>query len=168
MSHADTMRQFYERVNARDVDGFAALLADDLIEHEEIEGLPQTKEGVIQFFTMLLAAFPDVRMDAEDIIDSDDSAWARIRITGTGEVGGSGGRGNSERGGELGGLLEPQTTSEDLVTEDDTHATVGARVDAVGGQHLAQAQKLTLDVVGGRLDVRRQHATGRAVPVVLA
>ena len=83
MSHADTMRQFYERVNARDVDGFAALLADDLIEHEEIEGLPQTKEGVIQFFTMLLAAFPDVRMDAEDIIDSDDTAWARIRITGT-------------------------------------------------------------------------------------
>ncbi len=79
------MRQFYERVNAGDVDGFSALIADDLIEHEKVEGLPQTKEGVIQFFTMLLAAFPDVRMDAEDIIESGDTAWARIRITGTNE-----------------------------------------------------------------------------------
>lgn len=85
MSNADTMRQFYDRVNAGDVDGFAALLADDLIEHEKIEGLPQTKEGVIQFFTMLLAAFPDVRMDAEDVIESDDTAWARVRVTGTNE-----------------------------------------------------------------------------------
>jgi steroid delta-isomerase-like uncharacterized protein len=83
LSHANTMRQFYERVNAGDVDGFSTLLADDLIEHEKIEGLPQTKEGVIQFFTMLLAAFPDVSMDAEDIIESGDTAWARIRITGT-------------------------------------------------------------------------------------
>jgi steroid delta-isomerase-like uncharacterized protein len=85
MSHANTMRQFYERVNAGDIDGFSALIADDMIEHEKIEGLPQTKEGVIQFFTMLLAAFPDVRMDAEDIIESEDTAWARVRITGTNE-----------------------------------------------------------------------------------
>ena len=85
MGHEDTMRQFYERVNAGDVVGFSALLADDLIEHEEIEGQPQTKEGVIQFFTMMLAAFPDVRMNVEDIIESGDAAWARIRITGTNE-----------------------------------------------------------------------------------
>ncbi len=85
MSHTNTMRQFYERVNAGDIDGFSALIADDMIEHEKIEGLPQTKEGVIQFFTMLLAAFPDVRMDAEDVIESGDTAWARVRITGTNE-----------------------------------------------------------------------------------
>jgi steroid delta-isomerase-like uncharacterized protein len=85
MSHTNTMHQFYERVNAGDIDGFSALLADDMIEHEKIEGLPQTKEGVIQFFTMLLAAFPDVRMDAEDVIESDETAWARVRITGTNE-----------------------------------------------------------------------------------
>jgi steroid delta-isomerase-like uncharacterized protein len=83
MSNADTMRQFYDRVNAGDIDGFAALIADDLIEHEEVEGLPQTKEGVVQFFEMFRAAFSDLRMEAEDIIESGDKAWARIRITGT-------------------------------------------------------------------------------------
>ena len=83
MSNADTMRQFYDRVNAGDVDGFAAMIADDLIEHEEVEGLPQTKEGVIQFFEMFRAAFSDLRMEAEDVIESGDKAWARIRMTGT-------------------------------------------------------------------------------------
>ena len=83
MSNADTMRQFYDRVNAGDIDGFAALIADDLIEHEEVEGLPQTKEGVVQFFEMFRAAFSDLRMEAEDIIESGDKAWARVRITGT-------------------------------------------------------------------------------------
>jgi steroid delta-isomerase-like uncharacterized protein len=83
MSNADTMRQFYDRVNAGDIDGFAALIADDMIEHEKVEGLPQTKEGVVEFFKMFGAAFSDLRLDAEDVIVSGDKAWARVRITGT-------------------------------------------------------------------------------------
>jgi steroid delta-isomerase-like uncharacterized protein len=83
MSNADTMRQFYDRVNAGDIDGFAALIADDMIEHEKVEGLPQTKEGVVEFFKMFGAAFSDLRLDAEDMIVSGDKAWARVRITGT-------------------------------------------------------------------------------------
>ena len=75
MSNADTMRQFYDRVNAGDIDGFAALIADDMIEHEKVEGLPQTKEGVVEFFKMFGAAFSDLRLDAEDVIVSGDKAW---------------------------------------------------------------------------------------------
>jgi predicted ester cyclase len=33
----------------------------------------------------MLSAFPDVRMNVEDIIESGDATWARIRITGTNE-----------------------------------------------------------------------------------
>ena len=83
MSNADTMRQFYDRVNAGDIDGFAGLIADDMIEHEKVEGLPQTKEGVIQFFEMFRAAFSDLRMEAEDVTESGDKGWARVRVTGT-------------------------------------------------------------------------------------
>ena len=83
MDHIASMREFFERVNAGDVDGFAAFLADDMVEHEEVPGLPRTKDGVIQFFTMFRAAFSDLRMDAEDIIASGDKVVARIRMTGT-------------------------------------------------------------------------------------
>jgi steroid delta-isomerase-like uncharacterized protein len=83
MSHEGTMRQFYDHVNAGDIDGFMAMISDDLIEHEEIEGIPPTKEGVRQFFEMFRAAFSDLRMDPELILSSGDKAVAYIRMTGT-------------------------------------------------------------------------------------
>ena len=46
-------------------------------------GIPPTKDGVGQYFRMLLAAFPDMRMDAKDLIASGDKAVARVRVSGT-------------------------------------------------------------------------------------
>lgn len=83
MDHAATMRQVYDLLNAGDVDGFGGLLADDFVEHEETPGLAPTKEGVQAFFRMYLAAFPDLRLDAEDVLASGDKVVARVRATGT-------------------------------------------------------------------------------------
>ena len=83
MDHTDTLARLYERINAHDVDGFCDLLADDFVEHEVTPGLAPTKDGVRQFFTMYMAAFPDLRMDAQDILPSGDKVVARIRCTGT-------------------------------------------------------------------------------------
>jgi len=83
MDHATTMRRVYDLLNAGDVDGFGALLADDFVEHEELPGLAPTKEGVKDFFKAYLAAFPDLRMTAEDVLASGDKVVARVRATGT-------------------------------------------------------------------------------------
>ena len=83
MDHAASLRHFYDLLNAGDVDGFGELLADDFVEHEETPGLAPTKEGVKEFFRMYLAAFPDLRLDAEDVLASGDKAVARVRVTGT-------------------------------------------------------------------------------------
>jgi len=83
MDHAATLRRCYELINAGDVDGFGELLADDLVEHEETPGIAPTKEGVQEFFRMYIAAFPDLRMDAEDVLTSGDKVVARVRCTGT-------------------------------------------------------------------------------------
>ena len=83
MDHAATMRRAYDLINAGDVDGFGALLADDFVEHEELPGLAPTKEGVKDFFKAYLAAFPDLRMTAEDVLASGDKVVARVRATGT-------------------------------------------------------------------------------------
>lgn len=83
MDHAATVRRFYDLINAGDIDGFGALLADDFVEHEELAGLEPTKEGVLSFFRMLRAAFPDMRMAVEDVIASGDRVVARVRCTGT-------------------------------------------------------------------------------------
>jgi steroid delta-isomerase-like uncharacterized protein len=72
----------YERINAGDVEGFGAVLADDFVDHEELPGLAPTKDGVMAFFRMYLGAFPDLRMNAEDVIASGDKVVARVRATG--------------------------------------------------------------------------------------
>lgn len=83
MDHAATIRRMYEAINAGDIDGFGDMLADDFVEHEEIPGLAPTKEGVMAFFRMYRAAFPDLRMSPQDVIASGDKVVARARATGT-------------------------------------------------------------------------------------
>jgi steroid delta-isomerase-like uncharacterized protein len=83
MDHAATIRRMYDLINAGDIDGFGELLAEDFVEHEETPGLDPTKEGVKQFFHMYKAAFPDLRMEAQDVLMSGDKVVARARATGT-------------------------------------------------------------------------------------
>jgi steroid delta-isomerase-like uncharacterized protein len=83
MDHAQTMRSAYDLISAGDIDGFGDHLADDLVEHEELPGLEPTKDGVKQWFVTLRAAFPDMRMDVEDLIASGDKVVVRGRFSGT-------------------------------------------------------------------------------------
>ena len=83
MDHAGSIRRLYDVINAGDIDGFGRWLAHDFVEHEELPGLPPTKAGTLDYFRILLAAFPDLRMVTDDVIASGDKAVARVRVTGT-------------------------------------------------------------------------------------
>ena len=83
MDHTTSIRRLYDLINAGDIDGIGRQIADDFVEHEELPGIPPTKAGVLEYFRMLIAAFPDMRMDVEDVIASGDKAVARVRLTGT-------------------------------------------------------------------------------------
>ena len=72
MDHVATARRFYEAINA-----------DDFVEHEQAPGLEPNKEGVKAFFRMYLDAFPDLRMEPEDILQDGDKVAIRARVTGT-------------------------------------------------------------------------------------
>jgi steroid delta-isomerase-like uncharacterized protein len=83
MDHGATARRLYDLISAGDVDAFGELLADDFVEHEETPGLAPTKDGVKSFFRMQFAAFPDLRMDVEDVVADGSKVVARVRYTGT-------------------------------------------------------------------------------------
>lgn len=83
MDISDTTRRAYELINAGDIDGFGDLMADDFVEHEETPGLAPTKDGVLDFFRMYRTAFPDLRMDPEEVLVSGDKTVTRARATGT-------------------------------------------------------------------------------------
>jgi steroid delta-isomerase-like uncharacterized protein len=78
------MRRLYELISAGDIDGFGEFLADDFVEHEEaLPGMEQTKDGVKQLFHVLRAAFPDLRMEPQDVLVSGDKVVARVSAAGT-------------------------------------------------------------------------------------
>jgi steroid delta-isomerase-like uncharacterized protein len=83
MDHAANMRRAYDLINVGNIDGLGDLLADDFVEHEQLPGLASTRAGVMDLFRMYIAAFPDLRMVAEDVIASGDKVVARVRVTGT-------------------------------------------------------------------------------------
>ncbi len=83
MDHAATLRRLYDLINAHDIDAFGEMLADDFVEHEELPGGDSTRDGVTDFFRMQIAAFPDLAMTVEDVVDGGDKVVARVRFTGT-------------------------------------------------------------------------------------
>lgn len=83
MDHAATTRRIYDLLSTGDIDGFADLLADDVVEHEELPGLEPNKDGIATFFRAYVAAFPDLRMEVQDVVASGDKVVARVRATGT-------------------------------------------------------------------------------------
>jgi steroid delta-isomerase-like uncharacterized protein len=83
MDHAATMQRCYDLINEGDIDGFGELVADDFVEHEELPELAPTKAGVLELFRTYRAAFPNLRMDAAEILVDGDKTVARVMATGT-------------------------------------------------------------------------------------
>lgn len=83
MDHSATMQRCYDLINEGDIDGFGELVSDDFVEHEELPELAPTKAGVLELFRTYRAAFPNLRMDAAEILVDGDKTVARVTATGT-------------------------------------------------------------------------------------
>ncbi len=83
MDHVATMRRAYDLISAGDFDAFGELLSEDFVDHEEAPGLEPTKAGVLQFFGMYKAAFPDLRFEPEQLFTNGDTVAAYFRASGT-------------------------------------------------------------------------------------
>lgn len=83
-------------INGKDVSRFDEFLSPDFVEHEELGDFPKTRDGVRQFFTAMLAAFPDLKVNIDDMIAEGDKVAVRATWTGThkGEFMGVPGTGN--------------------------------------------------------------------------
>lgn len=83
MDIAATTRRAYDLINAGDLNGFYEFVAEDFIEHDEMSGIPPTKQGVAELFEMYRAAFPDLRLHADEVLVSGSKTVTRARATGT-------------------------------------------------------------------------------------
>jgi steroid delta-isomerase-like uncharacterized protein len=87
MADKDNIRfseQQIAALNARDLDGYLSRIDDAYVgQSETAPGPIRGREGVRQNLETLLRAFPDLRLEAEQIIASGNSVVTRLRVTGT-------------------------------------------------------------------------------------
>ena len=77
------LRRFYAEISSGNVDVTDELIADDFVEHEEFPGIEPSKEGVRQMFTLFRSAFPDLRMEPQEMVGEGDMLSCRATFAGT-------------------------------------------------------------------------------------
>jgi predicted ester cyclase len=70
------------RINAGDIAGAAALLAEDLVNHAAVPEA-QGRAGFVTIITKLRTAFPDLQHAVEDVLVDGDKVVLRTTVTGT-------------------------------------------------------------------------------------
>ena len=78
------MRRFYEEISKGNLAALDELVAVDLVDHTPfVPGQAQGRQGTLELFTMIRAAFPDLRVTVEDIVTEGDKVVARGTFSGT-------------------------------------------------------------------------------------
>ena len=77
------VRSAYAAINAGDLDALAAVIAENLVEHDVVPGMPPTKAGVIQFFTGMRKSFSSLTLTVHDMIAEGDKVVTRATMSGT-------------------------------------------------------------------------------------
>jgi len=71
-------------LNAHDIEGYVSRIDDSYVGFSELaQGQIRGREGVRQYIETILRAFPDVRVEVEQIIASGDYVVTRSRVIGT-------------------------------------------------------------------------------------
>ena len=59
------------------------LISPNFVNHSAPAGIPPTRDGYRQYVEMLLASFPDIYLDIEDLIAEGDKVVVRYTVRGT-------------------------------------------------------------------------------------
>src|ERR1700761_7168766 len=76
-------QQFGEAVNTGNLEKLRDLVAEDCIEHDPAPNQAPGPEGYIQFFTMMRTAFPDFKLEVEQLVADEDNVAFAYTATGT-------------------------------------------------------------------------------------
>jgi len=77
------VRQFADRINAKDLENALTLFSPSYVEHSALPGMPAGAEAVRAYFSMLFAGFPDVHATILDMIAEGDKVVLRASTEGT-------------------------------------------------------------------------------------
>ena len=78
------IQRFYdEGWTQNNLDVYDELVNEDFEDHQALPGLPPGREGFKMLNVMFRSAFPDLRVDIDNVVAEDDKVGCRWRSTGT-------------------------------------------------------------------------------------
>ena len=77
------VKRYQEAHNANNLSALSEIVAADLTSHNKIPGMPPGLEGGKAVHLMLVAAFPDLHTDTEDLLAEGDKVVQRFMLSGT-------------------------------------------------------------------------------------
>jgi len=77
------VRAYYDAINRGAFNDLDAVLDPQFVEHEEVRGVPPTRDGIKIKYRGLRAAFPDFRFAIDDLIAGGDRVAVRLTVSGT-------------------------------------------------------------------------------------
>jgi len=82
-ANIEVQTKFGEAVNTGNLEVMNDLVASDAIENDPAPGQAKGPQGYIDFFTKLRAAFPDLKLEVEQLVADDDNIAFAYTMTGT-------------------------------------------------------------------------------------
>ena len=79
----EVQKQFGAAVNGRELARLKDLMSADVVDHDPAPNQGPGPEGFIGFFTELLSAFPDLKIDVDHMVADDDNVSIAYTVTGT-------------------------------------------------------------------------------------
>ncbi|HEV8245895.1 MAG TPA: ester cyclase [Polyangiaceae bacterium] len=78
----DLAKRYFERLNARDIDGAVSLASEDLVNHAAIPEA-QGQDGLRRIMSKIVKAFPDAEWTCQDVLSEGDRVVCRVGMRGT-------------------------------------------------------------------------------------
>lgn len=82
-SNIEAQKKFGEAVNTGNLESIRDLVASGCIDHDPAPGQAPGPEGYIEFFTMMRTAFPDFKLEVEQLVADEDNVAFAYTATGT-------------------------------------------------------------------------------------
>ena len=78
------VRRYYdESLSTGNLDRLDTLVAEDFVDHEQLLGIPSTRSGLKQKYTLLRTGFPDLHFVVEDLMCVREQVAVRVTVRGT-------------------------------------------------------------------------------------
>src|SRR4051812_43869758 len=80
---AKSVSAYYAALSDGHFSALDTLLTDEYEEHELVPGVPPTRDGLKQKYTLLRGGFSDFAFAVEDVVVAGDRAAVRVTVRGT-------------------------------------------------------------------------------------